>query len=106
MLNVWPLVNVIVKRNVNMKLNEEELEKLYDEVAKRVEGDGWADYYTNICAPVDTEYHDGYISFTAIHSGGREIYTEWRETWYVYDDGSIGNSEGDHWDSIETFDYC
>lgn len=30
-----------------MKLDEEELGKLYNKVAKVVEGDVWADYYTN-----------------------------------------------------------
>lgn len=86
-----------------MKLNEEELVSLYKEVAEEVEGDGWADYYTTVCAPVDTEYYDHYISFTALYSGGREYCTEWRETWYVYDDGSISNSEGEHWKSIDIF---
>lgn len=86
-----------------MKLDKEELESLYEEVAEVVEGDGWADYYTTVCAPVDTEYYDDCISFTAIYSGGREYYIEWEETWNVYNDGSISNSEGGHWENIDVF---
>lgn len=84
-----------------MKINQKELEEIYKEVAERV--DGQADYYTTVCAPVDTEYRDNCITFKALYSGGRDCTIEWEEIWYINSDGSIGNSEGEHWDNIEEF---
>jgi len=88
---------------MEMKLNKVESENLYEEVVKRVES--YSDYYTTVCAPIDTEYGDDCITFIARYCGGRNIYMEWDETWYVYSDGRISNSEGDSWESIEKFDY-
>ena len=86
-----------------MKLTPDKLEKVYKEVAKRV--DNYCDYYTTVCAPIDTEYRDDCITFVARYSGGRDVYMEWDETWYIYSDGRIGNSEGECWESIEKFNY-
>ena len=86
-----------------MELNAEELEKVYNEVAEKIEGDGWADYYTTVCAPVNTEYGSDCITFEAIYNGNREYAYPYTVTWYINSDGSISNSDGERWDSLEQF---
>lgn len=88
-----------------MELSIDELKKIYDKVIERICQNGWGECYTSICIPVNTEYNSDNISFTAIYERDNGEYTiKWEVEWYINSDGSIDNSEGEYWKSLEVFD--